>query len=343
MSKLAILYFSAVGSTRVAAELLAERLVADLGGAAWSGGGLDHAAVAVEARDGGGPEVIVANIEGEGARALAEAADFLILLFPTYYLKPARPMRDFVAGLGRGLGRGQGRPAPGGRPTPTKPCYLIATCELYTENCLRRLAALVEARGWKVVGTKVLRAPGSDVTAVLPSRLVPWLFRYGRSVPRRLRAAAQEIGAAVFAAGAGAARGNAPARKVPHLRWYTPLTQLLQLLFFNHFDAFKRFLRLDAAKCSGCGACARECPGRALSIEGGRVEFDPERCILCCRCVHGCPRKAIALRRGMAEARRIDAALLGRLRGEARASLGLSGQDGNDGMKEGSRCAREGR
>lgn len=281
----AVAYFSAVGSTKLAAELLSELLLREAGPEA-------------------APTLV--DIEGDGARAAVERSRFVVLCYPTYYLKPAPPMADFVAELGPF--------------DPARPCYLITTCELYSENGARRLAKLALARGLIPVGRRALRATGSDVTAVAPAALTPWLFRFGPRFESGLRAAAREIAAALRDAEPAAGR---PRAALPLPRWYTPLTQLLQFVALNHFDAVKYRLRVDASRCTACGLCVARCPAGAFSEAAGAPRFEPARCLLCCRCIHACPERAIALFEGLKDNRRIDAALLARLEADARRRLGL--------------------
>ncbi len=292
MKSLALLYFSAVGSTKVVAELLAALLEKGLSG---SGGE-------------SGFRIALAGIEEAGAAETARSADFLVLCYPTYYLKPAPPMRRFAAGLGPFSGR--------------KPCYLVTTCELYSENSTRRLAKMLASRGLSTAGSMAIRSPGSDVTAVLPAALVPWLYRYGRRFEERLRRAAAEIAAAAVL--------PAPAERIPPPRWYTPLTQLLQILALNHFDAVKHRLRVLEERCTTCGLCAAACPASALTLSPAGVRIGADKCLLCCRCVHGCPSRAIVVFGGLKDNRRIDAALLAGLKEQAETALGLGAGKGKN-------------
>ncbi len=41
--------------------------------------------------------------------------------------------------------------------------------------------------------------------------------------------------------------------------------------------------------CRQCGLCAEQCPAGALSIEEGKVRFDPSACVQCDTCIHICP------------------------------------------------------
>jgi len=282
LKKLALAYFSAVGSTKLVAELLSDILAREHGDAL---------------------RIELADIEKEGARALVEAADFAVFLFPTYYLKPAPPMRAFVEGLAISA--------------EGKPCYLVATCELYTENCALRLARQLEAKGYIVTGATSIRATGSDVTAALPSGLVPWLYRFGKASGARLSEAARAIGSCI----------EAPRRAMPRPRWYTPLSQLLQIVALNHFDLMRYRLRALEDRCTRCGLCARVCPSGALSVGETKAFAAPDQCILCCRCVHACPERALVLLKGLKDNPRIDRGLLGELKRDIRSERGLGAEE----------------
>jgi ferredoxin len=277
--RIAIIYFSGTGGTKVVAELLFEllsgRFACDLRG-----------------------------VEDSHAAQSAMEADFLVFLYPTYYLAPPPSMRDFVRSLGAF--------------DKLKAAYVLTTCELYSENSIRRMALALKARGIIAVGSKIVHAPGSDVTLVLPGALIPWWYRFERGLPDRLRQAAREIGAA--------AEAPLVAESIPLPKWYTPFTQLFQLLVLNRFDLWRHGLRVLPERCVSCGACARDCGRGAWTMEGGRPVHSSERCELCGRCLHHCPKKAIVLLKGLKDNRRLDSSLYGGLKAEARKSLGLEGE-----------------
>lgn len=50
-----------------------------------------------------------------------------------------------------------------------------------------------------------------------------------------------------------------------------------------------------SARCIGCGACARACPGKALRVAEGKARLDAKKCIQCYCCHELCPVKAIDL------------------------------------------------
>jgi ferredoxin/flavodoxin len=274
--RLSVLYFSGTGGTKLVAELLGELLS-------------DRFACDIR------------GIEDPRAAESAKEGDFLVFLYPTYYLGPAPSMVEFVRKL-----------APGDR---LKAAYILTTCELYSENSIRRMALRLKERGIIAVGSKVVHAPGSDLTLVIPGVLIPWWYRFEKALPAKLRLAAREI--------AAAAEASLVRESIPWPKWYTPFTQLFQVLVLNRFDLFRHGLRVLPERCSSCGACARLCDRGAWSMEGGRPIHSSERCELCGRCLHHCPKKAIVILKGLRDNRRLDSGLYGRLGDEARSKLGL--------------------
>ncbi len=65
-------------------------------------------------------------------------------------------------------------------------------------------------------------------------------------------------------------------------------------------EGFRGKIVVDPQKCVGCGACARVCPARAISIEDDeergirRIAIFYGRCIFCARCVDVCPLNAVS-------------------------------------------------
>jgi ferredoxin/flavodoxin len=274
--KISILYFSGTGGTELVARLLGE-LLSDRS------------------------ECGIMGIEDPRAKDLAADSGVLVFLYPTYYLAPPPSMRAFAQALGPY--------------DPPRKAYVVTTCELYSENSIRRFASDLRKRGILVQGSKVVRAPGSDVTFVFPSALVPWWYRFERGFPEKLRAIAHEILAVQEAREGG--------ESIPSLKWYTPFTQLLQILVLNRFDHWRSGMRVLPERCTLCGACVSCCDRKAWAIEEGVLVHSAQRCELCMRCLHRCPNKALVLLKGLKDNRRLDPSLWRRLETEARMGLGL--------------------
>lgn len=64
-------------------------------------------------------------------------------------------------------------------------------------------------------------------------------------------------------------------------------------------DSFRGAIEVDPNKCTGCGACTRICPPKALSLisEGDTLilRYFVGRCIFCGMCADTCPEKAIKI------------------------------------------------
>ncbi|MFH1139607.1 MAG: [Fe-Fe] hydrogenase large subunit C-terminal domain-containing protein [Pseudomonadota bacterium] len=55
-------------------------------------------------------------------------------------------------------------------------------------------------------------------------------------------------------------------------------------------------IQLDPEKCTGCLACVRACPTKAIRVRGGRGLILPHLCVDCGACVRICPPGAISAR-----------------------------------------------
>ena len=237
------------------------------------------------------------------AATRARESDLLILCFPTYFLRPAPSMMEFVSKLGPF--------------DPPRPAYIVATYELYTENAIRALAVKLRERGVFVVGSKAVRAPGTDVTCLIPARLCPWLYRFEHGLPRKMTEIAEELSSCADA------RADTLFKKarIPSIKWYTPFAQALQVLALNRFEAWRGKFRALPDRCTLCGACVRSCHRQAWEISGGAATHIPERCELCTRCVHRCPEKAIVLAEALKDNKRLDSKLYASLKIDARRKL----------------------
>ena len=56
--------------------------------------------------------------------------------------------------------------------------------------------------------------------------------------------------------------------------------------------------RIRTDCCVGCGICQKACPGKAITLEGGKARIHTGSCIRCYCCHELCPQKAVALKRG---------------------------------------------
>lgn len=278
--RVAVIYHSAAGGTRIVAELLGELL------------STDH-------------DVRVTHVYETGAIEEAEHADFAVLCYPTNFLRPSPSMEEFIRRLVPSCRR--------------QPAYLVTTYELYAENSLRTCALSLKAKGMVVTGSAAIRAPGTDLTCVLPDWLCTWLYRFERRFPKRLRSIAREV--------AALARGGGRER-LPQWKWYTPVAQALQRGFLDGFFEWRDRIHILPERCTDCGGCIARCNRGAWAREGNAICHHPELCELCTRCVHHCARNAIVLSYTLRDNKRLDARHYAGLRARARKALLLAERPG---------------
>jgi ferredoxin len=53
--------------------------------------------------------------------------------------------------------------------------------------------------------------------------------------------------------------------------------------------------KVDPEKCTGCGACADECPTDAIEMKDDKAVVNEDECVDCGACVDVCPSEAITL------------------------------------------------
>ena len=53
--------------------------------------------------------------------------------------------------------------------------------------------------------------------------------------------------------------------------------------------------KVDPEKCTGCGACADECPTDAIEMQDDKAVVNEDECVDCGACVDVCPSEAITL------------------------------------------------
>ncbi len=75
-------------------------------------------------------------------------------------------------------------------------------------------------------------------------------------------------------------------------------TALVRPMFNRFARRTKPFYATDA--CNSCGQCVRDCPVKAIRLDGGKPHWVNRSCEQCLSCINRCPQKAIQYGRGTA-------------------------------------------
>jgi Pyruvate/2-oxoacid:ferredoxin oxidoreductase delta subunit len=139
----------------------------------------------------------------------------------------------------------------------------------------------VRRKGYVTIAARCARACGNYGTGVPAPTTLP-------AVQMRLRKWAEQYAADLLS---GSARWGSG--------WYNPLAPLFAWTAKTgrSFKTFRRVfpLAVDAAKCTGCGLCARQCPAQAIAMTDGKAVLDGAACQSCQRCIAYCPAHAIGV------------------------------------------------
>lgn len=196
-------------------------------------------------------------------------ADVLLFAFPVYGSAPPIPMRRFVHRYGE-LFRG-------------KRMLIAETQYFFSGDGAAALGRTLKKYGGEIVGAEQFNMPNNLADCKIFS------VKNGEEIKKTIRRAEKRADrfANRILRGKKARRGfGLPAHAVGYL---------CQRRFWWKGEAEKRKkLRIDAARCVGCGLCAKRCPVQNIEVRDGKA-VPRGNCVLCYRCVNLCPRQAIAL------------------------------------------------
>jgi ferredoxin/flavodoxin len=190
------------------------------------------------------------------------SGDMLVLLFPVHAANAPKPVYEWLESLApvQDVTAAVISVSGGGEVFPNLGCRA---------GSIRRL----ERKGYRVI---------YEQTIVMPSNFMePTPEGYAAQLLRVLPQKAQAIADYVLSGMERRVRVRVSDRV---LSWLLRIEQL-------GAPRFGRGLRVTDA-CTGCGWCARGCPGANIRMKDGRPEF-LKQCALCTRCVYGCPTEAI--------------------------------------------------
>jgi flavodoxin/ferredoxin len=189
-------------------------------------------------------------------------AEMLVLLFPVHAANAPKPVFEWLDSLA---------------PVKDIPAVIISVSgggEVFPNlgsrvGCIKRL----ERKGYRVIYEQSLVMPSNFLEATPEG----YAARLLRVLPQKAQAIADETLSGM----------ERRVRVRAFDRFVSGLFRIEQL----GAPRFGRALRVTDA-CTGCGWCARECPGANIRMKDGKPEFLGQGA-LCTRCVYGCPAGAI--------------------------------------------------
>ncbi|MFC1570629.1 pyridoxal-phosphate dependent enzyme [Candidatus Omnitrophota bacterium] len=260
--KVLIVYYSGSGGTRILAEEMQKRLKKRF------------------------KQVDITDAEYGVPHNMAEY-NIPIFFFPCFYLKPPKPMMDFVDAMERFDTPRQG--------------YAFVTMAAFTMNTMRIFVNKLLEKNIYTGDFAHFRAPATDCSIILfPSNWIKFIHKY--MVPHSLvYGYEQGIRAKMDRLAEKIAKDGGKKKlklKIPPLKWYTPIMAPIQKYVFDGTTAENFPLYKDKTKCKGlkeCGMCINGCVQKAWTSDKDKKygEFHPDRCRYCLRCIHHCPHNTI--------------------------------------------------
>ena len=184
------------------------------------------------------------------------------LVYPTYWLDAAKPVRDLVPKLNI---------------NPSAYVFIVITCGAQTNNAVWSVRKLLAKKGVKVAYCNKIRVPDSSALGFGrdPNKQ---LWKFEKYAPR-LKQIIEDLAAE---------------RHGSHYGGCDPLGWLL-----NHTGIAAKTQKVtmpanNTEKCVGCGICAKICPQKNITIIDGKANIGSQ-CAMCLACLHFCPHQAMEL------------------------------------------------
>ena len=210
---------------------------------------------------------ICAPIESDDVKNALEG-DEIIIAYPTMFSNIPYLVRDFI-NSNEAVWKG-------------KKIFLITTMGLFAGDGTGCAARLLKKYGAEITGGLQIVMPDSigDCKALKKSK-------------EQNKAVIDKADQRIIEAARKMREGNYPKEG---LSFAAHLAGLFgqRLWFYNKTTGYTNKVKIDAAKCIGCGICAKNCPTKNIRIENGKAVAS-SKCTMCYRCINHCPKQAMTL------------------------------------------------
>ena len=184
------------------------------------------------------------------------------LVYPTYWLDAAKPVRDLVPKLNI---------------SPSAYVFIVITCGAQTNNAVWSVRKLLAKKDVKVAYCNKIRVPDSSALGFGrdPNKQ---LWKFDKYAPRL-----EQIIKDLIAE-----------RRGSHFGGCDPLGWLLNRPGIAEKTQKVTQPATNAEKCIGCGTCAKICPQENITMVDGKANIGG-KCAMCLACLHFCPHQAMEL------------------------------------------------
>ena len=184
------------------------------------------------------------------------------LVYPTYWLDAAKPVRDLVPKLNI---------------NPSAYVFIVITCGAQTNNAVWSVRRLLGKKGIKVAYCNKIRVPDSSATG-FGRNPNEQLWKFEKYEPRMKQIVDDLVNE----------------RHGTHYGGFDPFGWLLNRPGIAEKTQKATRPDTNTDKCVGCGICSKICPQGNITLVDGKAKIG-NQCAMCLACLHFCPHQAMEI------------------------------------------------
>lgn len=184
------------------------------------------------------------------------------LVYPTYWLDAAKPVRDLVPKLNI---------------NPSAYVFIVITYGAQTNNAVWSVRRLLSKKGIKVAYCNKIRVPDSSATG-FGRNPNEQMWKFEKYEPRMKQIIDDLVNE----------------RHGSHYGGFDPFGWLLNRPGIAEKTQKATQPDTNTDKCVGCGICSKICPQENITLVDGKAKIG-NQCAMCLACLHFCPHQAMEI------------------------------------------------